>query len=154
MIQKELLKQVMLDNRMSVERQVVIPRRLHMKDFTNYVLVGVRRAGKSFMLYQQMQENLREGITWDQMIYINFEDERLMGMQAEDLNLLLEVHGILSPHRPMLFLDELQNIEGWEKFARRLADNKYKVYITGSYGIYFPFFVYNGREKYGATFVQ
>ena len=55
-----------------------------------------------------------------------------MGMQAEDLNLLLEVHGILSPHRPMLFLDELQNIEGWEKFARRLADNKYKVYITGS----------------------
>ncbi len=132
MIQKELLKQVMLDNRMSVERQVVIPRKLHMKDFTNYVLVGVRRAGKSFMLYQQIQANLREGISWDQMIYINFEDERLMGMQAEDLNLLLEVHGILSRYRPMLFLDEVQNIEGWEKFARRLADNKYKVYITGS----------------------
>ena len=132
MIQRELLKQVMLDNRMSVERQVVIPRKLHMKDFTNYVLVGVRRAGKSFMLYQQIQANLREGISWDQMIYINFEDERLMGMQAEDLNLLLEVHGILSRYRPMLFLDEVQNIEGWEKFARRLADNKYKVYITGS----------------------
>jgi predicted AAA+ superfamily ATPase len=53
-------------------------------------------------------------------------------MTAEDLNLILEVHGILSPKRPILFLDEIQNISGWEKFARRLADNGYRVYITGS----------------------
>lgn len=132
MIQKELLKQVILDNRKDVERQVVIRRDFPMEDFSNYVLVGVRRAGKSFLLYQQIQENLRKGISWNQMLYINFEDERLMGMEAADLNLILEVHGSMSSQRPMLFMDEIQNITGWEKFARRLADNKYKVYITGS----------------------
>lgn len=132
MIQKELLKQIILDNRREVERQDVVRRDFTMEEFPNYVLVGVRRAGKSFLLYQQMQENLRKGMTWDQMVYINFEDERLMGMEAADLNGILEVHGSLSTERPMLFLDEIQNIPGWEKFARRLADNKYKVYITGS----------------------
>lgn len=103
-----------------------------MEDFANYVLIGVRRAGKSFMLYQQIQDNLKKGITWDSMLYINFEDERLIGMTAQELNLILEVHGMMSAQRPILFLDEIQNIEGWDKFARRLADNKYRVYITGS----------------------
>jgi len=65
-------------------------------------------------------------------VYLNFEDERLAGMTLEDLNKILEVHGQLSDKRPMLFLDEIQNIDGWEKFARRIADNKYKVVITGS----------------------
>ena len=84
------------------------------------------------MLYQQIQDNLKKGITWDSMLYINFEDERLIGMTAQELNLILEVHGMMSAQRPILFLDEIQNIEGWDKFARRLADNKYRVYITGS----------------------
>ncbi len=53
-------------------------------------------------------------------------------MTLDDLNKILEVHGQLSDKRPMLFLDEIQNITGWEKFARRIADNKYKVIITGS----------------------
>lgn len=84
------------------------------------------------MLYQRIQELLAQGTGWDEMLYINFEDERLVSMQVEDLNLLLEVHIEMYGKKPMLFLDEVQNIEGWEKFARRLADNKYKVYITGS----------------------
>jgi hypothetical protein len=132
MIQKETLKQVMLENRIEVERHNIVPRDIVMEEFANYVLIGVRRAGKSYMLYQQMQQNIKQGIGWDSMLYINFEDERLIGMTAEDLNLILEVHGILSPKRPILFLDEIQNISGWEKFARRLADNGYRVYITGS----------------------
>jgi hypothetical protein len=66
------------------------------------------------------------------MLYLNFEDERLTGMQTGDLNLLLEAHMEMYGKRPMLFLDEIQNVAGWEKFARRLADAKYKVYITGS----------------------
>lgn len=75
---------------------------------------------------------MANGHSWDEMLYINFEDERLIGVTASDLNLLLEVHFELSQKRPILFLDEIQNIDGWDKFARRLADNKYKVYITGS----------------------
>lgn len=132
MIQKEVIKEILLENRKEIELQHIVPRNFQMEEFANYVLIGVRRAGKSFMLYQQIQQYLKQGITWDSMLYLNFEDERLMGMTAQELNLILEVHGMMSNKRPILFLDEIQNIDGWEKFARRLADNKYKVYITGS----------------------
>jgi hypothetical protein len=53
-------------------------------------------------------------------------------MYVDDLNLLLEVHLEMYGKKPILFLDEIQNITGWDKFARRMADNKYRVYITGS----------------------
>ena len=132
MIEKETIKEILLENRKEIESQQVVHRNIEKEDFANYVLIGVRRAGKSFMLYQQIQANLKKGITWDSMLYINFEDERLIGMTAQELNLILEVHGMMSAQRPILFLDEIQNIEGWDKFARRLADNKYRVYITGS----------------------
>ena len=132
MIEKETIKEILLENRKEIESQQVVHRNIEKEDFANYVLIGVRRAGKSFMLYQQIQDNLKKGITWDSMLYINFEDERLIGMTAQELNLILEVHCIMSAQRPILFLDEIQNIEGWDKFARRLADNKYRVYITGS----------------------
>ena len=132
MIEKETIKEILLENRKEIESQQVVHRNIEKEDFANYVLIGVRRAGKSFMLYQQIQDNLKKGITWDSMLYINFEDERLIGMTAQELNLILEVHGMMSVQRPILFLDEIQNIEGWDKFARRLADNKYRVYITGS----------------------
>ena len=132
MIEKETIKEILLENRKEIESQQVVHRNIENEDFANYVLIGVRRAGKSFMLYQQIQDNLKKGITWDSMLYINFEDERLIGMTAQELNLILEVHGMMSAQRPILFLDEIQNIEGWDKFARRLADNKYRVYITGS----------------------
>lgn len=132
MIEKETIKEILLENRKEIESQQVVHRNIEKEDFANYVLIGVRRAGKSFMLYQQIQDNLKKGITWDSMLYINFEDERLIGMTAQELNLILEVHGMMSAQRPILFLDEIQNIEGWDKFARRLADNKYRVYITGN----------------------
>ena len=132
MLKKETLKEILLENRKEVSKQQVISRHFQFEEFGNYVLVGIRRAGKSFMLYQRIQELLANGHSWDEMLYINFEDERLIGVPASDLNLLLEVHFELSQKRPILFLDEIQNIDGWDKFARRLADNKYKVYITGS----------------------
>ena len=102
------------------------------EDFGNYVFTGIRRAGKSYLLYQRIQQLLAEGRGWDEILYINFEDERIEGMAKEDLNLLVETHLEMYGKRPFLFLDEIQNIEGWEKFARRMADSKYRVYITGS----------------------
>ena len=122
----------MLDNQKEVQRYEVFKRNFHFEDFGNYVLVGIRRAGKSFLIYQRIQQLLAEGTEWDNMLYINFEDERLDGLQVSDLNLIIEAHLEMYGKRPILFLDEIQNIEGWEKFARRLADEKYKVYITGS----------------------
>ncbi|MDE6632684.1 MAG: ATP-binding protein, partial [Muribaculaceae bacterium] len=132
MISKETLLEVMLENREEVMRHKVIPRNITIDDFDRQVLVGVRRAGKSYILYGQIQKLITSGKTWDEILYLNFEDERLTGMDISDLNSILEIHARISDKRPMLFLDEIQNIEGWEKFARRIADNKYHVVITGS----------------------
>lgn len=129
---KLLLERIMLDNQKEVEAQQVIARNISFEGFDRYVLVGIRRAGKSYLLYQQMQKLLSEGHGWDEMLYLNFEDERLEGFSTQDFNLILEVHFEMYNKRPMLFLDEIQNIPSWEKFARRLADSKYKVFITGS----------------------
>jgi hypothetical protein len=132
MITSNILREVMLENRKEVMRHNVIERNIKLDDFDRQVLVGVRRAGKSYMLYGKIQQLIAEGHTWDEIVYLNFEDERLSDMQIEDLNKILEVHASLSQMRPMLFLDEIQNVDGWEKFARRLADNKYAIFITGS----------------------
>ncbi|MCF0217371.1 MAG: ATP-binding protein, partial [Fibrobacteraceae bacterium] len=131
MIDKEVLKQVMVSNQRDVERYRIVRRELPL-GFDCRVFVGVRRAGKSFMLYQKMQECLVQGHGWGEMLYLNFEDDRLAGFVVEDFESILECHAQLSSVRPWLFLDEVQNIDGWEKFARRLADAKYKVWITGS----------------------
>lgn len=131
-MEKELLKSVITDNQAEIPRHQIIPREFHFEDFGNYVFVGIRRAGKSYLLYQRIQQLLADGTGWDEILYVNFEDERLAGMGTEDLNLLLETHMEMYGKRPTLFLDEIQNIPGWEKFARRLADTKYRVYITGS----------------------
>ena len=129
---KNILKTVLVENQVEVPKYHVIPRDFTFEEFGNYVFVGIRRAGKSFLLYQRMQQLLAQGVQWDEMLYVNFEDERLIGMGTEDLNLLLEVHLEMYGKKPILFLDEIQNIEGWEKFARRMADTKHRTYITGS----------------------
>lgn len=132
MISKEVLKQVLASNQKDVENYAVMHRQLPSDEFPCHVFVGVRRAGKSFMLYQKMQELLAGGGTWAEMLYINFEDDRLTLFDVSDFEKILEAHVEMYGARPMLFLDEIQNITGWEKFARRLADAKYKVWITGS----------------------
>ncbi len=129
---KILLKQILTDNQHEAERYQVHPRNIDMDGFSCCVLVGVRRAGKSFLLYQEIQQLLSEGHGWDEMLYLNFEDDRLTDFTSADFNLILECHAEMSSKRPTLFLDEVQNVTGWEKFARRLADTKYRVYITGS----------------------
>ena len=123
---------VIADNQLDVPRFKVFVRDFSFEEFGNYVFVGVRRAGKSYLLYQRMQQLLAKGVGWDEMLYVNFEDERLAGMSVADLNQLLEVHLEMYGKKPILFLDEIQNIVGWEKFARRMADTKHRVYITGS----------------------
>lgn len=122
-----------MEYREEVMRHKVNPRKMSLGGFERQVLVGVRRSGKSYLLYDKIQRLIREnGKTWDEILYLNFEDERLAGMDILDLNKILEVFGSLSSHRPILFLDEIQNVEGWGKFVRRLADQKYHIYVTGS----------------------
>ena len=133
MIEKALLKQIINDSRKELESYEVVHRDVETSDFGCIVFIGVRRAGKSFVLYEKIQCLLREGHSWDEMLYLNFEDERLAGFSSSDFNAILECHIEMGGvEKPMLFLDEIHNIEGWEKFARRMADTKHVVWITGS----------------------
>lgn len=129
---KQILKQILRENQQEVERYVVEPREYDFDNFPCMVIVGVRRAGKSYMLYHRIQQMLAEGKKWDEMLYLNFEDERLENFGTDDFNRLLECHQEMYGKRPMLFLDEIQNIDGWHKFARRMADSQYTIFITGS----------------------
>lgn len=133
MVNKTLLKQILLDNRREIECYRIVHRDIVADGFNCYVFVGVRRAGKSFVLYEKIQQLLHEGHGWDEMLYLTFEDERLVGFTYEDFNTILECHiEMTGKDNPMLFLDEIHNIDGWEKFARRMADSKRTVWITGS----------------------
>lgn len=104
------------------------------EDGVCYVLVGPRRAGKSFLLYHDIQERVRTGkAEREDIIYINFEDERISSIKASELGLMLDAYSqLFGEAKPLVYLDEIQNVVGWEKFARRLADSKYRVMITGS----------------------
>ena len=131
-ISRNILRQVLLDNQKDVEQYTVFHRQYDLDSFPLQVFVGVRRSGKSFLLFQKMHQMLDDGHSWADMLYLDFEDTRLECFTADDFNLILECHQEMYGRRPMLFFDEMQNIEGWQKFARNLADKKYSVFITGS----------------------
>ncbi len=131
-ISRNELRQVLYDNQKDIEKYDVFPRDTDLDGFPLQVFVGVRRSGKSFLLFQKIRQLLQEGHGWDDMLYLDFEDTRLGSFSSEDFNLILECHQEMYGKRPMLFLDEMQNVDGWQKFARNLADKKYHVFITGS----------------------
>ncbi len=107
-------------------------RQYELEPNANYVFVGLRRAGKSYLMYQQIHHLLEQGHSLDEILYFNFEDDRIDAMELADLDLIKLSYEEMYRHRPIFFLDEIQNIKGWEKFARRLADTGYRVYVTGS----------------------
>lgn len=129
---KNVIKQIILNQQDFIGRIKLQSRNVCFEENVNYVLVGIRRAGKSYMLYQHIQHLVANGHSIEEMLFINFEDERISDIRKEDLYLVLEAYRELFAFQPIIFLDEIQNVEGWEHFARRLADEKYRVFITGS----------------------
>lgn len=129
---KNVIKQIILNQQDFIGRIKLQSRNVCFEENANYVLVGIRRAGKSYMLYQYIQHLVANGHSIEEMLFINFEDERISDIRKEDLYLILEAYRELFAFQPIIFLDEIQNVEGWEHFARRLADEKYRVFITGS----------------------
>ena len=133
MVDKLVLKQILQNSREEIEQYKIVHRDIQTDGFKCCIFVGVRRAGKSFVLYEKIQQMLGQGHTWDEILYLNFEDERLGSLDISDMDTILECHMEMGGvAKPALFLDEIQNITGWEKFARRVADSKYMVWITGS----------------------
>lgn len=99
-------------------------------------LVGVRRSGKTSLLYQLI-ETLRVRVSAANIIYVNFEDDRLFPLELSHLNDLVEAYYELHPHnrdqKVWLFLDEIQSVQNWELFVRRIYDTlNLEIFITGS----------------------
>jgi uncharacterized protein len=99
-------------------------------------IAGVRRSGKTSLMFQCIQQLLNSGIKKSNIIYVNFENERLIATKATDLDNLLIAHNVsFTPEEGLiyLFLDEIQNVENWDKWVRKIYDmHKYRIVITGS----------------------
>lgn len=90
------------------------------------IVIGVRRSGKSTLCYQALQH---AGVRY---AYVDFDDERLAGLQADQLNAVLEILYKIYGDFNYLFLDEIQNVEGWHLFVNRMLRKKMHVVVTGS----------------------
>ncbi len=132
MIPKEILRQViskqkkeLFQKQDNIHREVLEEILHWFKDNRVIILTGVRRCGKSTLLQQIMQK--KSG--W---CYVNFEDERLLNFKAQDFEMmnetLVEIYGISK----IYFFDEVQNVDKFEAFVRRLQDEGKKIVITGS----------------------
>lgn len=101
-------------------------------------IIGMRRAGKTSLLFQILKDRLQLGVPRERLIYFNFEDERLGNMEAADLDLLLETYyrrfpALRQNETVVWCLDEIQLIPGWERFVRRMLDSeKVEVFLSGS----------------------
>jgi uncharacterized protein len=133
MIEKEKIKEVIFDQKEVFEKKKhLIPRDIPIKQAisTNQIVIisGVRRCGKSSLLYLIKEEmKLNE----EDYCYFNFDDERIIPdiqLLGKIYNLHLEIYG----KTPVLFFDEIQNINGWEKFINRMYEQQIKIFVTGS----------------------
>ena len=131
-MEKEIISSIIREGQDFIPEIDLYKRPAEYEEQGNYVFVGVRQCGKSYMLYQRIQHLLHEGHDIREIVYVNFDDERLKMMKAEELDFILQAYAAMNEGRPLLFFDEIQNVEGWEHFARRLANQKYQVFITGS----------------------
>lgn len=98
-----LLKSVIYDQHEFIRNFQIVPRNYEFEENGNYVLVGLRRAGKSTLLYKIVLDLVASGVDWDQIIYINFEDERLSEFTVADFNDILSVQSELSDKKGYFF---------------------------------------------------
>ena len=124
---KQILKEVLLDQRnLGLKKDDVLRHLSVVKDGEVVVLSGVRRCGKSTLLHEiRSTQNESD-------YYLNFDDERLLNFTVSDFQTLNELFIELFGKQSTFYFDEIQNVDGWERFVRRLRDYDNKVYVTGS----------------------
>ena len=133
---KELFKRLIKD---FMERDFnVLKRDYDIPLHTNKIisLIGVRRSGKTYIIFGLINKLRKKGLK-ENIIYINFEDDRLIGISYKNLDELIEAYFELFPEKRdeklYIFLDEIQEVQYWEKFVRRIYDTlNSQIYITGS----------------------
>jgi len=135
----DTLKTIILDSQ-EAPLFTGVPRRLRLEPVAGKaaVCIGVRRSGKSTHLNQIMQRLADGGVSRKNILYLNFFDDRLHGLQRDNLAVILEAYYSLYPEKKntetvYCFFDEIQALSGWEPFIDRLMrTEKCEVYLTGS----------------------
>lgn len=134
---KDVIKSLILgmQNRLPMK---VINRNLSLPLASGKIITvtGVRRCGKSYLLFDTMNKLLLEGITKDRILFINFDDERLQ-FESQNLDLIVQAYRELYPSiilaEVYFFFDEIQMAEGWESFVRRVYDTESRnIFLSGS----------------------
>lgn len=132
-MEKHLIKQILLEQKEEiaelfrgriVERDCGRAAKKMIESDLIKVIMGVRRCGKSILAHQSLRSK--------EYGYVNFDDERLIGLRREDLNTFWEVLQEITPGLKYLLFDEAQNIEGWELFVNRLKRSRCAITVTGS----------------------
>lgn len=126
---KEILlnqKEVFTRNRNLIDRDIVLDDYIQTSQVV--VVTGIRRCGKSSLLFLIKQQMLLQE---EQYLYFNFDDERIIG-DAALLEEIDHIHTELFGKEAVLFLDEIQNVTGWEKFVNRMYEQGRKIFVTGS----------------------
>jgi len=129
MIHEQSLKEILADQRLQLQnKESGIPREVDYKYLVSTpfitVISGIRRSGKSTLLYQLTKY-------FKEFHYVNFDDERFFDFEVTDFKTLMLVLNQFSETKT-IFIDEIQNIPSWERFVRRIYDEGYKIFITGS----------------------
>jgi predicted AAA+ superfamily ATPase len=99
------------------------------------VITGARRSGKSYIMRQTVKRLINNGVKRNEILVINFEDPRLPKLDVSMLQKIYEIYlEFLSPKgKPYIFLDEIQEVDGWEKWVRALRElKKAKIVVSGS----------------------
>ena len=130
---KDRIKEILLDQKEAFNRQKQliernIPLDAAIASEQVIVISGVRRCGKSSLLYL-IKEKMK--LQEQDYCYFNFDDERIIA-DVSLMDTIYTLHIELYGNEPVFFLDEVQNIPGWEKFVNRLYEKKTKVFVTGS----------------------
>lgn len=131
MVTLEVLKEVIVDNRRILEGRKFVPRELRVSSFPRCIFIGGRGVGKTHCLFAKIKELLGQGRTVEDLVYVNFNDERLADFDHMDFNRILTAHAELTGKSDLqiLFLDEVQRVECWEMIAERMSMAQESVYF-------------------------
>ena len=136
---KDLIKTLIAEYQQYVTGVELIPRQVEFLDGQNYVLVGLRHAGKSYLMYQRIAELLSQGHQQDEVLYFNFEDDRIDSLDITDLELIKTCYEEMYDHKPLFFLDEVQLVKQCQDAQQRDCNHpRWQVYGAGGVPLFLP----------------
>lgn len=135
---KATIKQVIMESQ-EFKFPKIVPREIEIPLSSKKIiaLTGPRRSGKTFLLFSLISKLISKGTSPERILYINFDDPRILPAGAKDLEVVFESYRELFPEQRnkinFVFFDEIQNVRDWEIGVRRIYDTrKFNIFLTGS----------------------